>query len=57
MKRSVALAGRPALVKRVLAFAVVVGAVLIAINHGDAILAGEISGDRALRMGLKVSTV
>ena len=41
-------------VRRALAYAVVVGAVLISINHGDAILKGEISNDRLLKMGLTV---
>jgi hypothetical protein len=41
-------------VRRALAFAVVVGSVLIAINHGDALLAGEIDGTRWLKMGLTV---
>jgi hypothetical protein len=33
---------------------VVVGAVLITINHGDAIIKGDISLDRLLKMGLTV---
>ncbi|MBW2270416.1 MAG: nitrate/nitrite transporter NrtS [Deltaproteobacteria bacterium] len=41
-----------AVVRRALVFAVVVGAVLIAINHGDALLRGDVSGGRGLRMGL-----
>ncbi len=39
-------------VRRALGFAVVVGSVLIAINHGDAILAGDVSSGRWLKMGL-----
>ena len=39
-------------VRRALAFAVVVGSVLIAINHGDALLAGDIDGTRWFKMGL-----
>jgi hypothetical protein len=39
-------------VRRALAYAVVVGGVLIAINHGDALLAGDLSGTRLLKMGL-----
>lgn len=36
---------------RALKYAVVVGAILIAINHGDAILAGErLGADRLLKM-------
>ena len=41
-------------VRRALMYAVVVGAVLITINHGDAILAGEIDRGRLLKMGLTV---
>jgi hypothetical protein len=52
LKAIVAMALRPTVVKRALAFAVVVGTVLIAINHGDAILAGEITWGRVVRMGL-----
>ena len=39
-------------VRRALGFAVVVGSVLIAINHGDAILAGDVNSGRWLKMGL-----
>lgn len=48
------LASRPSVVRRALAYALIVGAVLIGINHGDAILAGEVDTNRALRMGLTV---
>ena len=44
----------PAVVRRALGFAVVVGAVLIAINHGDALVQGRVDGTRALKMGLTV---
>ena len=40
--------------RRALGYAVVVGAILIAINHGDALLRGEVDGVRALKMGLTV---
>ncbi len=40
--------------RRALRFAVVVGSVLIAINHGDAILAGDVSAGRTLKMGLTI---
>jgi hypothetical protein len=43
-----------AIVRRALAYAVVVGTVLVTINHGDAILSGEIDGRRLARMGLTV---
>lgn len=49
-----ALALRPDVVRRALGFALVVGAILIAINHGDAILHGQVEGRRLLKMGLTV---
>jgi hypothetical protein len=39
---------------RGLKFSVVVGTVLIGINHGDAILAGELTRTNYLKMGLTV---
>jgi hypothetical protein len=41
-------------VRRGLKFAVVVGAVLIGINHGDALLAGDIDPRRIAKMALTV---
>ena len=41
-------------VRRALGYAVVVGSVLIAINHGDAVLAGDVDGRRLLKMSLTV---
>ncbi len=41
-------------VRRALGYAVVVGAVLITINHGDAILRGDLDPMRFLKMGLTV---
>lgn len=49
-----ATAVRPSVVWRALLYAVVVGALLIAINHGDAILAGEVTSARLWKMGLTV---
>lgn len=49
-----ALARSRAVVRRALGFAVVVGAILIAINHGPAILAGEVDASRVFQMGLTV---
>ena len=46
------VASQASVVRRALAYAVVVGGVLIAINHGDALLAGDLSGPRLLKMGL-----
>lgn len=48
------VAGRPAIVRRAIAFAVVVGAILIGINHGDAILRGDVSTLRLCKMALTV---
>lgn len=48
------LARQGQVVRRALMYAVIVGAILITINHGDAILAGEIGTGRALKMGLTV---
>ena len=48
------LALSPGVVRRALTYAVVVGAVLIAINHGDALLRGEVSAERWWKMGLTV---
>jgi hypothetical protein len=50
--RVLSVAFEARIVRRALAFAVVVGSVLIAINHGDALLAGELGGTRWLKMGL-----
>ncbi len=49
-----AVACEPAIVRRALKFAVVVGAILISINHGDAILAGDVDRRRLLKMALTV---
>ena len=50
----VVLATEASVVKRALGYAVVVGAILIGINHADALAAGEVDGVRALKMGLTV---
>lgn len=54
VKRWFELAGSGPVVRRALKFAVVVGAILITINHGDAILAGEVDGTRLAKMALTV---
>ena len=54
MRDTFALAREPQVVRRALAYAVVVGSLLIAINHGHAILAGEVDRGRLLQMGLTV---
>lgn len=43
---------QPTVVLRALAYAAVVGAILIAINHGEALLAGDFGAGRLARMGL-----
>ena len=48
------LAFEARVVRRAIGLAVVVGSLLIAINHGDAILAGDVSAGRWLKMGLTV---
>ena len=48
------LASCRSVVRRALAYAVIVGAVLISINHGDAILRGDLDARRWLKMGLTV---
>lgn len=54
MKQTFALALKPSVVKRALKYAVVVGSILITINHGDAILRGDLPPARLFRMGLTV---
>ena len=54
MKEFFQLARRSSVVKRALKFAVVVGVVLISINHGDAILKGEVTQRRLFQMMLTV---
>jgi hypothetical protein len=48
------LAVEPKIVRRALGYAIVVGAILIAINHGDSLLAGQISREQALKMLLTI---
>ena len=54
MKSWIELATRPTVVRRALGYAVVVGAILIGINHGDALLRGELTGLRVFKMCLTV---
>lgn len=54
MKEFFQLARKPPVVRRALKFAVVVGIVLISINHGDAILNGEVTHRRLFQMALTV---
>jgi hypothetical protein len=54
MRESLRLALESSVVKRALKYAVVVGLILIAINHGDAILRGDLTGGRLFKMALTV---
>jgi hypothetical protein len=46
------LARDPAVVRRALRTMAIVGAILIAINHGDALLRGDVDGMRMFRIFL-----
>jgi hypothetical protein len=48
------LARRPDVVRRAAGYAIGVGAILIAINHGDAIWAGRVTAGHILKMLLTV---
>lgn len=48
------IALRPSVVRRGLLYAIVVGAVLVGINHGDALVEGEVTTGRLLKIGLTV---
>jgi hypothetical protein len=52
MRNFLRLATSRNVVRRALSYAVVVGAVLIAINHGDALAQGQLGPARLLKMGL-----
>lgn len=54
MNEWLTLARSPRIVRRALKYAIGVGIVLIAINHGDALLRGDVSLVRVLRMILTV---
>jgi hypothetical protein len=49
-----AIASRPEVVRRALIYAVVVGALLAAINHGDAIVRADLDGVRLMKIALTV---
>ncbi len=55
MKEWFDVALQASVVRRALKYAVVVGAILITINHGDAILRGDVHGIRLFKMGLTVT--
>jgi len=50
------LACSPRVVRRALLFAVIVGGILVTINHADAIVRGDVDGVRLLRIVLTVLT-
>jgi hypothetical protein len=52
MKESFELALDRAVVRRAIICMVIVGAILITINHGDAILRGDVTPDRLVQMAL-----
>lgn len=54
MQSWIRMACSRSVVVRGLKYAVVVGAILVAINHGDAIVRGELSLDRVSKMILTV---
>ena len=54
MKSFFNLCFTPSIVRRALLTALVVGAILIAINHGDAILRGQMTADRWWKAALTV---
>ncbi len=48
------IATSPSVVKRAWKTAALVGTILVAINHGDAIMKGQVGTGRAARIGLTV---
>jgi hypothetical protein len=55
MREWIQVARRPTVVRRALKYALVVGAILVTINHGEAIVRGDVSLGRLLRIVLTVS--
>ena len=55
MEPWLAVAARGDVVRRAVKTALLIGAILIAINHGDALLRGEIDLVRGLKMALTVA--
>jgi hypothetical protein len=52
MANWIQLVATPSVVRRALGYATVVGVVLIGINHGDALVRGDVDGVRILKMAL-----
>jgi hypothetical protein len=48
------IALEPSVIRRALVYAVLVGALLVGINHGSALLHGNFNSGRLLQMGLTV---
>ena len=55
IKQYITLAMKPSIVKRGLKFSIVVGTILIAINHGDTILKGQLTSTHLYKMVLTYS--
>ena len=55
MKQHLRLFMQPSIVKRGLVFSVVVGSILVTINHGDTILSGEITSTHLFKIVLTYS--
>ncbi len=52
MQSALQIAFSPRIVRRALGYAIVVGAILITINHADALMRGDLDGVRLFKMGL-----
>lgn len=52
MREFIRLALRPDVFRRALAYGLVVGAILIAINHADFLLAGDVDARRLIKLVL-----
>ena len=55
IKQVIELAFEPSIVKRGLKYAIVVGTILVAINHGDRIIAGALTPFQIVQIGLTYS--
>ena len=52
IKKYVTLSIKPSIVKRGITFSIIVGTILISINHGDTILSGELTNTHIFKMVL-----
>jgi len=55
IKQTIVLALEPSIVKRGLKYAIVVGTVLVGINHGDRIISGALTPYQMIQIGLTYS--